>query len=451
MFNFLSKRIAGRMCDGLARRDFLRVGALGLGGLGGLTLADLLRLRAQARSPGERDQKAVIMVYLPGGPSHIDMYDMKPDAPVEIRGEFKPIPTNVPGFDICELMPLQAKIADKLAILRGFKTRGGHSGDEMSTGFPTGDKRPAFGSVVSRVQGAATRSLPSYVSMNVFSNFDFYEDPAYLGQAHKPFTPSGPGMANLLLHKEVTTDRLEDRRTLLTALDGLRGELDDTKKTLAGVDGFQAQALDMIASPKARLAFDLSREPDKIREKYGPGGSQFLLARRLVEAGVRVVTLSGGWVSDDGSGSTNISNWDTHEQNFPRLRRQLPRLDRTLYALLTDLEERGLTQDVAVVACGEMGRAPRIGVSTGAQAFTTGRDHWPTGFALMAGGGLRAGQVIGETDRLGERSKGRPYTMQNVLATLYDVLGIDPSLTFPDHTGRPQYLLDERDKIAELL
>jgi hypothetical protein len=448
MLTFWRAKTCG-FCDGISRRHFLEVGALAMGGL---SLADLLRLGARGAARPESSAKAVIMIYLPGGPSHIDMYDMKPDAPVEIGGEFKPIQTNVPGLDLCELMPLQAKIADKFAVIRGFKTRGGHSGDEMTTGFPTGHQRPAFGSVVSRVQGARTKAMPAYVSMNTFSNFDFFEQPAYLGQAHKPFSPSGPDMANLRLHKEVTLDRLADRRTLLHSFDSLRRDLDDAKGSLAGVDGFTAQALEMVASPKARAAFDLSQEPIKVREKYGPGSGHFLLARRLVEAGVRVVSLSGGWISEDSSGSTNISNWDTHKDNFPTLRRQLPRLDRALYALITDLHERGLDQDVAILACGEMGRSPRVGISNpGSQAASTGRDHWPTGFALLAGGGLRTGQIIGATDRLGERSRGRPYAPQNVLATLYHVLGIDPGLTLLDYNGRPQYLLDDREKIAELV
>ncbi|OAI50705.1 hypothetical protein AYO44_05400 [Planctomycetaceae bacterium SCGC AG-212-F19] len=436
-------------CDGLSRRHFLKVGALTMGGL---SLADLLRLKAKGAARADSGAKAVIMIYLPGGPSHLDMYDMKPDAPAEIRGEFQPIRTSVPGFDICELMPLQAKIADKLAVIRGFKTRGGHNGDEMTTGFPTGDKRPAFGSVVSRVQGASTKAIPPYVSMNVFSNLEYFEQPAYLGLAHKPFSPSGPDMANLRLPKEVTLERLADRRTLLHSFDNLSRDLDDAKGSLAGIDGFTAQALEMVASPKARAAFDLSQEPDKVRANYGPGSNHFLLARRLVEAGVRVVSLSGGWIGDDSSGSTNLSNWDTHKDNFPTLRRQLPRLDRALYALITDLHERGLDQDVAILVGGEMGRSPRVGISNpGSQAASNGRDHWPTGFALMAGGGLRTGQVIGATDRYGERSKGLPDGPQNVLATLYHVLGIDPAMTLPDYNGRPQYLLEERDKIAELV
>jgi hypothetical protein len=435
-------------CDGISRRHFLKVGGLAMGGL---SLADLLRLKSHGATRPEAGAKAVIMIYLPGGPSHIDMYDMKPEAPEEIHGEFKPIRTNVPGLDICELMPLQATIADKLAVVRGLKTRGGHSADEMTTGFPTGHHRPAFGSVVSRVQGPATKAIPPYVSLNVFSNLEFFEQPAYLGQAHKPFSPSGPDMANLRLHKEMTLDRLADRRTLLGSFDSMRRDLDDAKGSLAGYDGFTAQALEMIASPKARAAFDLSQEPDKVHAKYGPGSSHFLLARRLVEAGVRVVTLSGGWIGDGPSGSGNISNWDTHKDNFVILRRQLPRLDRALYALITDLHERGLEQDVAILVCGELGRSPRVGISNpGSQAASNGRDHWPTGFALFAGGGLRTGHVIGATDRLGERSKALPYAPQNVLATLYHVLGIDPSMTFLDYNGRPQYLLEERDKIAEL-
>lgn len=438
-----------RFCDGHSRRDFLKVGALAIGGL---SLADLLRLKAQGGARSDSGGKAVIMIYLPGGPSHLDMYDMKPEAPAEIRGEFLPIRTNVPGLDICELMPLQAKIADKFAVIRGFRTRGGHNGDEMTTGFRTGDKRPAFGSIVSRVLGAGTKALPAYVSLNVFSNLEYFEQPAYLGQAYKPFSPSGPDMANLRLAKEVTLERLADRRTLLHSFDNLRRDLDDAKGSLAGVDGFTSQALEMVASPRARAAFDLSQEPDKVRAKYGRGSNHFLLARRLVEAGVRVVSLSGGWIGEDSSGNTNLSNWDTHKDNFITLRRQLPCLDRALYALITDLHDHGLDQDVAILVGGEMGRSPRVGISNpGSQAASNGRDHWPTGFALMAGGGLRTGQVIGETDRYGERSKGLPYGPQNVLATLYHVLGIDPAMTLPDYNGRPQYLLEERDKIAELV
>ena len=220
------------------------------------------------------------------------------------------------------------------------------------------------------------------------------------------------------------------------------------------MDAFTARALDMVRSSRVRDAFDLSREPEKVREAYGksPGTLQFLLARRLVEAGARVVTLCGGWVNDgEGDSPSNLSNWDTHEDNFGRLRVQAPHLDRALYALLTDLAQRGLDKDVVVVAAGEMGRSPRVGKSTGATNSANGRDHWETGFALVAGGGIATGRVVGETDRHADRARGKPFTPQNLLATLYRLLGIDPATTLPDHTGRPQFLLDDRDRIDELL
>jgi hypothetical protein len=423
------------------------VGALGLGGL---TLADLLRLRAQGAVKDDATHRSVIMVYLPGGPSHIDMYDMKPDAPVEIRGEFRPIRTNVPGMQICELMPLQADIADRFAIVRGFKTPGGHDGREVTTGFPPNANRPAFGSVVSRLLPTEGATLPPYVTLIEESNLPFGQDPAYLGPAHGPFSIRGGGVADLTLARGMTVDRLNDRTDLLRRFDTLRRDVDARRD----LDPFTARALEMVTTTKAREAFDLGREPLAVRERYGkPAGSQqFLLARRLIEVGARVVTLCGGWDNDgEGNSSTNLSNWDTHDANFPKLRKQLPPLDRALFALITDLCQRGLDKDVAVVVCGEMGRSPRVGVpNEGSQASASGRDHWPTGFALVSGGGLTMGQVVGATDRHGARAVTRPYTPQNLLATLYHVLGIDPSLTFPDHRGRPQYVLDDRDRIVEL-
>jgi len=440
-----------KLCSGhagLSRRAFFQVGALGLGGL---SLVDLLRFKANGAVRADTAEKSIIMVYLPGGPSHIDMYDLKPDAPVEIRGEFQPIRTNVPGIDICELMPLQARIADKFAVVRGFTTPGGHDSRELTTGFRQGIYRPAFGSVVSRLQPTQGPGLPPYVTLIEESNIPFGQDPAYLGPAHAPLSIRGPGRANLTLARGMTVDRLDDCTDLLRRFDSLRRDV----HAGGDLDPLTARALEVITTPKAREAFDLSREPRQVRDMYGrPAGSQsFLLARRLVEAGVRVVTLCGGWDNEgQGSSASNISNWDTHDDNFPKLRMQLPHLDRALYALLTDLHERGLEREVAVVVCGEMGRAPRVGVpNPGSNAGAGGRDHWPTGFAFVAGGGLRMGQVVGATDRRGERAVTRRYTPQNLLATMYHVLGIDLAQTFPDHLGRPQYLLDDRDTIAELV
>lgn len=437
----------------LSRRRFFQIGTLGLGGL---TLADLLRFQAHGATQESGRPKSVIMVYLPGGPSHIDSYDMKPDAPVEIRGEFQPVRTNVPGVDICELMPLQTRIADKLAIVRGFRAPGGHDSRELTTGFRNGGNRPAFGSVVSRVQGDQLTGLPPYVSLIQETNLPFGEEPAYLGAAHTPFAIRGPGMANLTLTREMTVERLDDRVGMLRSFDSVRRDVDRERGDRErGLDPFAARALEMIMTTRTRDAFDLRRESAQVRERYGrlEGSQQFLLARRLVEAGVRVVTLCGGWQNGGGPGSSSsLGNWDTHDNNFPTLRMQLPHLDQALSALIIDLHERGLDQDVAVVACGEMGRAPRVGVANpGSNAGAGGRDHWPTGFALIAGGGLRMGQIIGATDRRGDSPITRPYTSQNLLATLYHVLGINPALTFLDHSGRPQYLLEDRDKIAELV
>lgn len=446
-------------CDGLSRRDFLRVGALGCGGL---TLADLFRLRAQEPSSAAREQKAVIMIGLPGGPSQFETYDLKPEAPDGIRGEFKSIRTKVPGLDISEMFPLQAQIADQLALVRGvnFYFDDAHSQQLIYTGYgrpenvgapiPGRMRRPAFGAVFSRLRGSDTsQGMPSYVSMirATAEGGGDGEHTAYVGDAHRAFCFDGPLLKNLQLNKDVPLERLADRKDLLQGFDTLRRDL-DVRGQMSGMDAYTARALDLVTSPKVRQAFDVSREPDSIRAKYGKisnkkeAGSidpdKLLMARRLVEAGVSVVTLQvGGW---DDHGSAKEGGI------FQNLRKRLPVLDRALYGLLTDLKERGLDQHVAVLMWGEMGRTPKINTNPG-------RDHWAdSGFAYFAGGaGLRMGQAIGQTDARGERAKGKRYTVQNVLSTVYHVLGIDPETTIPDHTGRPQYLLDEREQIAELV
>jgi len=444
-----------RFCDGLSRRDFLRIGGLGTAGL---TLADLLRLRAEAADSAP-SPKSVIMIYLPGGPSHLDMYDMKPDAPAEYRGEFHPIGTNVPGMRICELMPLQARIADKLAIVRGLKTQGAHDPYELVTGSPgrsrnTGQNpsnpSPAFGCVASRVRGYS-RGMPPHVgikNLRLLPSYDDPDTPAYLGSAHQAFRTDGPGLADLSLPQGVTLDRLNDRRALLSGLDRLQRTLDQDKSgVLAEMDTYTRQALEIISSNKVRDAFDISREPERTRAAYGEA-TDLLLARRLVEAGVSVVTLPLRIPVQFGKGVGEQANhWDTHAHNFKFLSLMLPRYDRAVYALITDLCQRGLDKDVAVVIWGEFGRTPKIGDST-----PDGRGHWPeAGFVLLSGGGLKTGQVIGETDRLGERATGKPFTPSNVLATLYHVLGIDPATTFEDHAGRPRFVLEEGEKIAALI
>jgi uncharacterized protein (DUF1501 family) len=433
-------RSAGRHCDGMSRRSFLKVGALSVGCL---TLADLLRMRAQAGEKAPSPNKAAIMVYLNGGPSHLDMYDLKPDAPVEYRGEFKPIRTNVPGMDICELFPLQAKIADKFAIIRNMKfQQEGHTAPELYTGFLKGN-RPSFGSVVSKLRhDAGVRSpLPPYVYLG---DANHVGHPGFLGKAHEAYIP-GPKAANLGLARDMTLDRLGDRRELLRSFDTLRRDLDDARGSMSGIDAFTAQALEMITTNKAHDAFDVTKEPEAVRAKYGKG-TEYLQARRLVEAGVPVVTLT---PQNHNVPSKCNGQWDHHDHIFECLRVVLPQLDQSLYALLTDLHDRGLEKDVVVVVWGEMGRTPRVGTQRGTVG---GRDHWPqAGFALMAGGGLQTGQVVGATNPRGEAPKGQPYTPQNVLATIYHVLGIDPATTLPDHQGRPIYLLDDRRKVEELV
>jgi hypothetical protein len=405
MLTFFGRR--RRFCDGISRRDFLRVGALTVGGL---SLADLLRLQARAATAtsGARvptSGKSVIMLYLAGGPSHLDMYDMKPAAPSEFRGEFRTIRGNVPGMELCELMPRQASIADKLAIVRGLELVNEHSAHFVWTGYPERTHRPAFGSVVSYLKGKQ-HGLPPYVSM---MSHTLSEDPAYCGTAHRAFAPTGPGLENLSLASGVSLDRLQDRKALLAHLDTIRREV-DYRGAFAGIDAYTARAFDMVASSKTREAFDISGEPQNVRDKYGPGNDAFLRARRLVESGVSIVTLV-------------VGGWDTHSNNFPALRNLVPRLDAGIHALVTDLHERGLHRDVAFVIWGEFG----------------------------AGGNFQTGQAIGETDARGEQAKGLAFTSSHVLASLYGHLGINPAITIPDTSGRPMYLLDQREPLPGLV
>jgi uncharacterized protein (DUF1501 family) len=441
------------------RRDLLRIGALGVGGL---TLADVLRLRAKAASDTETPPKSVIMVCLTGGPSHIDTYDPKPDAPVEFRGEFQTIRSNVPGLDLCEHLPLQAKIADKLAVVRGLKFRGKHDPYELLSGYPSarsgeirgGEKWPVLGAVASRVRGQGPGEMPPYVNVNDLRNgpeSDEPEVPRHLGPAHVPFRPRGQGLANLRLAAGMSLPQLEDRKALLTQFDTLRRDADATGGMRA-LDDFQTRAVAMLTSSAVYNALDINREAPKVQERYR-GCTNLLPARRLAEAGVAVVTVAQAGV-ERGLGQPVQSAWDTHKNNFPYMKKLLPDYDRAIATLITDIHDRGLSDRVAVVIWGEFGRTPRIGTEarTLGAMYSGGRDHWwEAGFAVFAGGGLRTGQVIGETDSRAERAKGRSYNPQNVLATLYHVLGIDPGMTFLDYQGRPVPLLDDREPIRELL
>ena len=419
----------------ISRRDVLQVGALSCAGM---MLSDVLRLRASAATnvslsaAGRERAKSVILIWMRGGPSHIDSFDMKPEAPAEIRGEFLPIPTDVPGIQICEHMPLLAGTMSKLVIVRGIKSNdlGDHTPHYIVTGSPDRGKRPAFGAIVSHLR-PRTDGLPPYVSLmyeppGLYDN----EGPVYLGSAHRPFVPRAEGLDNLSLPKGVSLDRLQQRSTLLGEFDRLNRRI-DRGGAMSGMDAFTRQALEMVASAKARAAFDVSQESAATQARYGKYCENFLIARRLVEAGISVVTLK-------------VGDWDTHEKNFKDMREQLPQLDRGFHALVADLYERGLERDVAVVLWGEFGRAPRI--SRG-----DGRDHWPeAGAAVVAGGGFAVGQVIGETDAHGARAKGRPYTPSNILANLYRHLGVDPATMISDRNQRPLPVLDDRDLIREL-
>lgn len=437
-------------CDGRSRRDFLRIGALGLGA-GALTLADLFRLEAAgAESP--RRHKSVINIFLGGGPPHQDMFDLKPDAPKEIRGEFEPIATNVPGIEICEVFPKLAKHMHECAVIRsvvGATDR--HDGFQCMTGWLTTELQsigghPSLGSVVAKLQGPTDPAVPPFVGLAEKTREIRWSDsgkPGFLGAAFQAFKPDGQGMADMKLH-ELTIERLRDRRELLACVDKLRRDV-DASGMMRGMDAFGARALDVLTSSRLLDALDLSKEDPAVVARYGNGkpfnyqydgaptcNEHLLLARRLIEAGVRVVTLSYG-------------RWDSHGQNFQLVRDHGGKLDQCLSALLEDLAERNLLDDTSVVVWGEFGRTPRINNNAG-------RDHWPqVSCALLAGGGIRGGQVVGSTNRLGEFAKERPVHFQEVFATLYRNLGINPeSTTLIDPTGRPQYLV-QKAPIRELV
>src|SRR6266540_1295492 len=440
-----------RFCDGISRRSFLAAGGLALGGL---ALSDLLRLRAEGAVGPEGRGKSVIMICLGGGPSHVDTYDMKPEAPADIRGEFRPIKTNVPGMELCELLPLQAKIADKFAVVRTATWQEpDHQRIEIFTGYPKRERRPSFGSYVSRLAPRREAALPRFVSLKGDDQeIAEAEQPLWVGAQHRAFVPDKRGLRTLELTREVDLSRLKNRDELHTQLDTLRREVDALGEMRA-FDAFSGQALDMLTSGKARRAFDLVDEKPEILVRYRAGGNKFMYshspspvtwdwesfvrARRLAEAGVPFVSMQ-------------VGLWDHHCADglptlFESYRSLLPLYDNCLSALITDLHERGLHQDVCVVVWGEFGRTPRINKFGG-------RDHWPAaGSVLFSGGGLKMGQYVGATDSRGEYPVTRPYTPQNILATLYHVLGIDPSATISDHNGRPRFVLDDRDPVKELI
>jgi hypothetical protein len=431
-----------RTCDGISRRGFLRVGSLAAGGL---SLAHWAQQKSMG-ADGSRPKKAVIQVWLAGGPSHIDMYDLKPGAPLEYRGEFRPIPTSVSGIDISEHLPKQARIMDKLAIVRSaFHTNAGHGmGSQwMLTGWqPTIEVNnniyPACGSVVAKLKGANSDGLPAYV--NLPNNLGLGKA-AYLGASYNPFAPqddpnrNGFQVRNLKLNGRVDLARLENRRSLLTQVDSIRRDL-DTAGEMAELDRFYREGLDMVVSEQALRAFDISQEDPALRDRYGRHdlGQSCLLARRLVESGVSYVTIQAG------------GGWDTHGDNFNQLKTNLlPKYDAAVASLVQDLADRGLANDVLVMAFGEFGRTPRINGGAG-------RDHWPGAMSvLFAGGGLKMGQMIGETDTKAEYPISKPYSPGCVLSTMYHTIGVDYRHVFYDQARRPLPVLNEGRPIAELV
>jgi uncharacterized protein (DUF1501 family) len=460
-----------RYCDGLTRRSFLTAGALGLGGL---NLVDLLR--AEAAVGTKSSIKSIINIHLDGGPAQMDTIDPKPDAPVEVRGEFRPIATKVPGLRLCELLPKVAAIADRFAFIRSLiGSEGAHDAFQCQSGFGAKDLqavggRPALGSVVAKLRGTPQDVAPPFVDLMLGRpQVRNSARPGFLGPTYNPFRPDiskmfvrelqegmkaelarlGPSHSIKFTWVDgLSAERLNDRTQLLNSFDRARRDL-DASGSMGAMDRFTEQAASILTSGRFATALDLSQEPQAVLDRFTPSDAgdaerhltsegapsvrKLLLARRLVEAGARCVSVS-------------FSDFDTHADNFPRLRQLLPLIDHGLHALITDLEERGMLGDVSVVVWGEFGRTPRINKNGG-------RDHWPAASpALLAGGGMKVGQVIGVTDRYAGAVASRPVHYQEVLATLYHNLGIDPGATqLTDPNGRFHHLLEHDQPIRELV
>lgn len=449
MLTLLGPRQHG-FCDGLSRRGFLTIGGFTMAGTCSLGLTDVLK--AEASRPAS-PHKAVINIFLGGGPPHQDMWEIKTDAPLEIRGEFSPIATKVPGIEIGECFPNIAANADKYVFIRSIVgCDGAHDAYQCFSGWDRRNStsiggRPSIGSVASRVLGPVDPSVPPSVALADRTSHQPWSEPGspgFLGAAFSPFKPDSEGLSNLRLNG-VSLDRLQDRRSLLSGLDLLKREADATGM-IAGMDSFNQAAFGVLTSSRLLDALDLSKEDPKLVARYGDGkpyqyqydgaptvNDHLLIARRLVEVGVRSVTLSFG-------------RWDSHGKNFDLVRDHGRKLDQAVSALVQDLDERGMLDDVTVVVWGEFGRTPRINPGAG-------RDHWPqVSCCLMAGGGMRTGRVIGSTNRLGEYAVDRPVHMQEVVATVYHNMGINPeTTTLTDPTGRPQYLIEKRIPIREIL
>lgn len=442
--------MAHSYCDGIDRRGFFKVGSLG-----GLTLAETLRLQALSAAeipPEKRQDVNCIFIFIIGGMAHQDMWDPKPEAPAEIRGDFTPIQTNVPGMQVTNILPKMAQVADQFAILRGLThsdpdhTAGYHV---MMTGAHPGvggnfnrnkqdnNVHPALGSMVSRV-GGGNGALPPYISVPNFLNSG---GPAFFGASHAPFViesdPASPefSVRDIVLPEGVATDRSQRRQGALREINRLEAAADRASATVQAVDVFQEKAYNLMTSQKARVAFDISRESQETREAYGMTslGQCCLLGRRMVEAGCRFVAIENG-------------HWDTHRKNTMSLRDLLvPALDQGVSALLKDLKDRGLLDSTLVVLTTEFGRTPRINQMAG-------RDHWPQAFSIvMAGAGIRGGNVIGATDSQAAYVTDRPVTPPDMAATVLKMLGIDPEIVVHTPVGRPIQLANGGRPVHELL
>lgn len=467
---------ARAQCPGpLTRREFMRVG---LSGFAALSLPGLLRLRAQTAAP-KNERTAVILVWLRGGASHLETYDPKPDAPSEYRGIFGSIGTNVPGLRLGELLPRHAEIADKFTILRGMShTGGGHPAGSLQ--MLTGDtdpqdkehpKYPDWMTIANYLRSGEKRptSIPNYVGVNPVIRYDNFTiaGSGYLNPGYGPFMVNGDPndpkfeVPDIGLKDDATAARFAGRVELKRSLDRLARAV-DASGSMEAMDKFEAQALELLTSQDARKAFDLSLEPDAVRDRYGRHrwGQQCLLARRLVEAGVEIITTT-----FDGPLCGRVQNWDDHAVNhnvFDALQFRLPFFDQAVTALIEDVYARGLDKRVLVVVSGEFGRTPRIervassggGVaSADAGVVQPGRDHWPRAFSnLWAGGGIQTGGVVGATDKRGEEVVERLCTPGDFLATIYHHLGIDASqITINDFSGRPNFILPHGAPIKELI
>jgi len=444
----------------ISRRGFLQAGFLAMGGLG---LSDVLRLRAAAKETTNEDP-AIILIWLQGGPSHMETYDLKPEAALDYRGEMNPIRTSVPGMDVCELLPMHARVADRFTIIRsishGFANHAGGAGRFLSGRDPLRpldpiSQFPTLPTVVSRVKESRNVGVPNYVGS---ANRVYGGGSSYLGESALPFVvardPNDDNFSvpNLSMSGSLK-DRLDDRVTLLKSFDEMQRDI-DRNGSLASMDKFNDKAISILTSDKARNAFDISQEDPKTREKYGrhKWGQRALLARRLVEAGVTFVTMQMQNPRVDGA----IGNWDIHAVNghlFDDTRARLPIFDRAIAALIDDIYQRGLDRKVMVVVSGEFGRTPRINPQKGTRSgvIQPGRDHWPGAMSvLVSGGNMRMGQVIGSTTSNGAYAKDNKLEPNDLLATMYRHLGIDYHASFLDHTGRPMPILPHGEPIREL-